>query len=229
MSVTPDRVRRVPTLFGKNGAVAPWFAAVAGSVIVYFRVSHLEQSRSVYLTAALKAAPVLVLHVLTRKLVEFGVFDQYAKFIGRGLLCFAAGGILLETEFGFSPELWSTCALVACLMGHLFYIGAFTLGARRDDFTPIVILPATLYALGFFVILYSFSPSIHPLLLLAYVSIVTAMVLSSICHSISLTTVAARWSRNSAIGGAVLLLASDSIMLINTVFCILVHNSHISL
>eukprot|EP00327_Prymnesium_parvum_P007473 CAMPEP_0182814940 /NCGR_PEP_ID=MMETSP0006_2-20121128/10125_1 /TAXON_ID=97485 /ORGANISM="Prymnesium parvum, Strain Texoma1" /LENGTH=262 /DNA_ID=CAMNT_0024941105 /DNA_START=3 /DNA_END=791 /DNA_ORIENTATION=- len=211
---TPDRVKRTPTLFGKHGALAPWFAGVAGSAILYFRVSHLDPTPSVFLLAPLKAAPVLVLSAISKQLVAFGAVESYATAIGRGLLCSAVGDVLLELEDAFSLDALFIGGLVSFLVGHCFYISAFSSTARREDVRAAA-APVVAYALGLSAYLSAYLPALLVGPVLLYAAVIAAMALSSLCRALALPDFASRCSYYSGVAGALVFVVSDSVLAVN--------------
>ena len=225
--VTPDRVKKVPTLFGKNGAFSPWFAGIAGSVIVYFRILHLDNPPSVFLSAPIKAAPVLLLFALTGQLVHEslnpGAYSEYAKRVGRGLLCSAAGDVFLDFESAYGHDTLFIAGLLSFLVGHIFYITAFSAGMRLTDLPQYyhAIGAISLYAIGLFGYLYAFLPMplVGPVFI--YASVIATMAITSICRPLPSgskgTSLATTWSKYSGIAGALIFVVSDSVLAVNKV------------
>lgn len=217
MGVTPDRLRRVPTMFGKNGAVAPWIAAVAASSILYYRVAHLQTPAHPLLTAALRTAPTLVLHLLAQKLVELGSYERYGELVGRGLICCALGDVILAVEMTNSQEWILIFGLMCFALGHLFYASAFSLSVRRQDLALVYLVPIACCAMGYFVFLYPFLSTYQLLPVFVYIAVVTLMVATSLCQPALSQTFSYEWSRKSAMAGALIFVLSDCLLAITKV------------
>ena len=174
--VSPGEVRRTATLFGKNGLFAPWFAGIAGSIMLYFRMLHQPGAPAhVALLAPLKAVPIVSLLLLALRLIEHGALAKYGQRIGCGLALSAVGDVLLEAEAAYGHEALflgggqprshpnpithphhpshPIPGLVSFLCGHLAYIAAFSIGLGRADVRPIPALSFAAYAFGIVVYL----------------------------------------------------------------------------
>lgn len=217
MAVSPDMVRRTPTLFGKNGALAPWFAALAGSIIIFFRLSLLEHLPSLYIMAALKPVPVALLFLITQRMIELEAFEPYAKMIGRGLLFCAVGDVFLELETASSDENLLLCGLVFAIGGQICYIGAYGLGARRSDLCSEVVVPVCLYGLAFVWYVHSYLSMSLLLTVSVYTIVVGTAAVASLCRPSTKGNFATYWSKSSGTVGTLLFVLSHSVLVLNKV------------
>ena len=158
--VSPDQIRRTPTLFGKNGLFTPLFSGIAGSIILYFRLLQSEAT-PIFVLAPLKVVPIALLIYLTLQLTKYGAFPKYAQRIGGGLLFSAAGDVFLEVEGVLGHKALFLSGLVSFLIGHVAYITAFSIGLRRSNLQPVALVSMAVYALTIFLYLRS-HPPIHP-------------------------------------------------------------------
>jgi len=216
--VTPDRVKSVPRLFGKNGMFGPWFAAIAGTIMLYFRVLHFETPLSAYFSAPIKAAPIFLLWAFTREMKKWDVYARYARSVSTGLLCSAAGDILLDFEGETGHEAFFVGGLLSFLVGHIFYIVAFTTGMQLADLKPAAAIPILLYALGLFSYLYSHLPTVLVGPVLIYALVIGGMAITAVSRPVSAELwrdATVRFSWLSGAFGALTFVASDSVLAVN--------------
>lgn len=210
--VSPGQVQRTPTLFGKNGLFSPWFAGIAGSVLGYFRLMHSEAA-SLYLLVPLKVTPILMLVTMAFQLIGHGASAKYTYRIGAGLAFSAAGDVFLEVEGG--RQAFFLSGLVSFLVGHLAYIGAFSIGLRRSDILPLAIGSMAAYALGMFLFLMPHLPAALLGPVAVYAAVIAAMAVCALSRPAPTTSHKGRWSKMSGVVGALTFVVSDSVLAVN--------------
>jgi alkenylglycerophosphocholine hydrolase len=154
------------------------------------------------LRLAAKPVPVLVfaLLVLSRRR------DGYARAIAGGLVLSAAGDVLLERPGGFVP------GLVAFLLAHLAYTGAFVFAERRLRAARAIPFAAWLVA-AFVWLRPGFGPLAIPVA--AYMLAIGAMMWRAAARTAGLPGDPVPAGARAALAGAVLFGLSDTLLAID--------------
>lgn len=170
-------------------------------------------------TVVPKAGAVLIMAPLALNLSAMSVRDgskKYARRIAAGLLLCACGDACLELENSESFEdikgLLFLGGLGSFLVGHVLYIAAFAV--NRFKIRLLVSTPLLLYVLGIFLVLYDSLPSglIAPVGL--YASTIGWMAVMA-CSRQPAGVAHSTWSKCTAVAGALLFAASDTVLAIN--------------
>ena len=187
-----------------------YFVALPVSILGYLFTLEFVGDAPLYLFAALKILPIGLLVTLVDKLATSGGrnYSRYAFCVAFGLLASAAGDVMLEMEPSVDHELLFLGGLGSFLTAHWIYI--FGMWSGGDNFAPVAAVVAYSFAVGFFSLLDSHTPTELKIPVAAYAFSIATMAWAAARRLGSKSS--SQTSQYLGFVGAVLFVISDSIL-----------------
>lgn len=171
------------------------------SAILHLRAEHSGNRRQTYIFKPL----TLLLIILIALLAKNPVSGAYRWLIVAGLFCSLAGDIFLML-----PSDRFIMGLVSFLLAHLCYIAAFAIDGAPKPLSLLLALPLLFYA---FVMMRILWPHLGSMRMAVVVYMLVIMLMA--WQALNRWTASAQGGSGLALSGALLFVASDSVLAVN--------------